>query len=189
MTHSHRIAAAFAVAAFASLIPAVTCPLRAQALATITGTITAAESGSPLAGAQVNVVGTVRRTVSDAQGRYRITIEPGSYSVHATTLGRQGASSDVTMVAGMTVTANFALASSAVVIGGLTTTTPSSSIDGTYGATLTAAHPLLIPLLNQVQQHQLVIQNQQRTIDDLTSRLAALEQKQKTQPSRSRRPR
>jgi len=91
----------------------------AQATGTITGTVTASESGGPLAGAQVNVQGTVRRTVTDAQGRYRISIEPGNYTVQVTTLGRQTDRRQVSVAAGGTATANFSLATSAVAIEGI----------------------------------------------------------------------
>ena len=91
----------------------------AQATGTIAGTVTASESGGPLAGAQVNVEGTVRRTVTDAQGRYRISIEAGTYRVQVTTLGRQTDRRQVTVTAGATATANFSLATSAVAIEGI----------------------------------------------------------------------
>ncbi|MFL5386858.1 MAG: SusC/RagA family TonB-linked outer membrane protein [Longimicrobiaceae bacterium] len=93
---------------------------RAQATGTITGTVTAAESGGPLSGAQVSLQGTVRRTVTDAQGRYRLTAEPGTYTVQVSTLGRQAGSRQVTVTAGGTATANFSLGTSAVALEGIT---------------------------------------------------------------------
>lgn len=91
----------------------------AQAQGTITGTVTASESGGPLAGAQVSVAGTVRRTVTDAQGRYRITIEAGTYTVQVTTLGRQTDRRQTSVTAGGTSTVNFSLGASAVAIEGI----------------------------------------------------------------------
>ena len=91
----------------------------AQATGTITGTVTASESGGPLAGAQVSVGGTVRRTVTDAQGRYRISIEPGTYTVSVTTLGRQTDRRQTSVTAGGTSTVNFSLGTSAVAIEGI----------------------------------------------------------------------
>ena len=93
---------------------------RAQATGTITGTVTAAESGGPLSGAQVSLQGTVRRTVTDAQGRYRLSAEPGTYTVQVSTLGRQAGSRQVTVTAGGTATANFSLGTSAVALEGIT---------------------------------------------------------------------
>lgn len=109
-----------ASAAVLLALAAIPSLARAQgATGTITGTVTASESGGPLAGAQVNVTGTVRRTVTDAQGRYRISIEPGAYTVQVTTLGRQTDRRSVTVTAGSTATANFSLATSAVAIEGI----------------------------------------------------------------------
>jgi len=108
-----------ASAAVLLALAAIPSLVLAQATGTITGTVTASESGGPLAGAQVSVQGTVRRTVTDAQGRYRISIEPGSYTVQVTTLGRQGDRRQVSVSAGGTATANFSLATSAVAIEGI----------------------------------------------------------------------
>jgi TonB-linked SusC/RagA family outer membrane protein len=94
--------------------------LRAQQpMGTITGTVTAAENGGPLAGANVLVTGTVRRTVTDARGQYRISIEPGTYTVTVSTIGRQAGHRQVTVTAGSTSTASFSLATSAVQIEGI----------------------------------------------------------------------
>ena len=91
----------------------------AQQTGTITGTVTASESGGPLAGANVTVQGTTARAATDAQGRYRISIVPGTYTVSVTTLGRQGDRRQTTVSAGGTSTVNFSLAASAVAIEGI----------------------------------------------------------------------
>lgn len=77
---------------------------------TIAGTVTDAESGRPLAGAQVSVEGTARRTVTDAMGSYRINIETGTYTVQVTTLGYQKDQKQTSVPAGGTSTVNFSLA-------------------------------------------------------------------------------
>lgn len=88
-----------------------------SAMGTIEGTVTAAESGGPLPGAQVSVQGTTRRTVTDAQGRYRLSFEPGTCTVEATTLGRQTERRQVTVSPGGTSTVNFSLAHEGIVPG------------------------------------------------------------------------
>lgn len=109
-----------ASAAVLLALSAIPATVLAQAQGTIAGTVTAAENGGPLAGANVLVQGTVRRTVTDGQGRYRITIEPGTYTVTVSTLGRQAGNRSVAVAAGSTVTANFSLGASAVAIEGIT---------------------------------------------------------------------
>jgi TonB-linked SusC/RagA family outer membrane protein len=109
-----------ASAAVLLALAAIPSLARAQATGTITGTVTAAENGGPLSGAQVSLQGTVRRTVTDAQGRYRLTAEPGTYTVQVSTLGRQAGSRQVSVTAGGTATANFSLGTSAVALEGIT---------------------------------------------------------------------
>lgn len=88
-------------------------------IGTIAGTVTAAESGAPLAGAQVNAQGSVRRTVTDAVGVYRLSIEPGTYTVQVTTLGRETERRQVSVTAGGTSTLDFSLSTSAIAIEGI----------------------------------------------------------------------
>jgi TonB-linked SusC/RagA family outer membrane protein len=82
-----RLAAALALAA-AALCAA---PAAAQD-GEVAGTVTAAQSQRPLAGAQVEVQGTARRVVTDAAGRFRIGALTGTdVTLRVTTLGYQSA--------------------------------------------------------------------------------------------------
>jgi TonB-linked SusC/RagA family outer membrane protein len=94
----------------------------AQATGVVTGTVTAAENGAAISAANVTVGGTSIRTVTDAEGRYRVSVPAGQYSVQVSTIGRQGASRVVSVAAGQTATANFSLSSAAVALEGLTVT-------------------------------------------------------------------
>ena len=91
----------------------VAAPLTAQQ-ATVTGTVTAAESGAPIQGASVLVLGTARSVLTDAQGRYRIPLAPGSYTVRARAIGHATQDRQVTVAADETVTADFRLGASAL---------------------------------------------------------------------------
>lgn len=50
----------------------------AMAQMTVTGTVTAAEDGSPLPGVSIVVEGTTQGTISDIDGRYRIEVSPSA---------------------------------------------------------------------------------------------------------------
>lgn len=63
-------------------------PAAAQQSAVITGTVTDAESGRPLQAAQVSIIGSDGRGgLTNAQGVYRIEVEPGTYSVAVVLIG------------------------------------------------------------------------------------------------------
>ncbi|HEX8454541.1 MAG TPA: SusC/RagA family TonB-linked outer membrane protein [Longimicrobium sp.] len=104
------------------LLALVTLPTLAQAQGRgeVTGQVTAAENGAAISGAQVRIGGTARQTVTDAAGRYRITaVEPGSYTLTVSVIGRAAGSRSVTVTAGQTTTQNFSLAASAVALEGV----------------------------------------------------------------------
>ncbi|MFB6249269.1 MAG: TonB-dependent receptor domain-containing protein [Salinibacter sp.] len=85
-------------------------PALAQQTGTLTGTVTSAEDGSPLTGANVVLVDTQKGTATGADGSYRITnIQPGSYTVRVTFVGYQTVERDLSIQAGATSTANFQL--------------------------------------------------------------------------------
>lgn len=89
--------------------------LVAQATAgTITGRITDA-AGQPVAGAQIQVVGTTRGAATSDNGTYRISgLTAGNYTLRVLRLGFQSTTRQVAVAAGGTATADFRLAPSAV---------------------------------------------------------------------------
>jgi len=75
---------------------------------TMTGSVTDAEDGSPIAGATVSA-GT-RTTTTDTTGKYTVAnVPPGTYEVTASKSGYESSTSTVTVVAGGTATVNFSL--------------------------------------------------------------------------------
>ena len=108
-----------AVAVITALLPAV---LRAQATGAIGGRVATAE-GQPIAGAQVSVVGTMRGSVTDQQGRFTINGVPvGGQRVRARMLGYAPNDQPATVTAGSTTTVTFQLTQSALQVSGVVIT-------------------------------------------------------------------
>lgn len=100
-----------------ALVAGLALPLAAAAQATgvVTGTVTDASTGRPIAGAQVFQSGTTRAAVTDQQGRYRLPNVPaGRAELRASYPGYAQGTRAVTVAAGATVTVDFALQPSAV---------------------------------------------------------------------------
>jgi iron complex outermembrane receptor protein len=84
----------------------------------ITGAVTSADGARPIVGAQVVVSGTTTGAVTRDDGRYTITIRPGTYTVRAIRLGFAPDSvAGVTVTANGEATANFSLQVTAAVLG------------------------------------------------------------------------
>src|SRR5439155_24602352 len=84
-------------------------PAAAQS-ATVVGTVTAARTHEPLAGATLQVEGTRLGAVSNASGSYRIPNVPaGSYTLSARLLGYARSMQSVTVRDTATLATNFAL--------------------------------------------------------------------------------
>src|SRR3989449_2882676 len=84
-------------------------PLAAQQTGTVSGTVVAVESGAPLPGASVVIVGTVRSVLTNGKGQYHLSVPPGAHGVRARLIGYDAAEQRVTVAAGQTVTADFKL--------------------------------------------------------------------------------
>ncbi|HET7275893.1 MAG TPA: SusC/RagA family TonB-linked outer membrane protein [Longimicrobiaceae bacterium] len=81
----------------------------------ITGRVVDATTQAPLSDVQVVLEGTGRGTLTDPDGRYRLAdVAAGSYEIRATRIGYNGGTQQVSVGAGATITANFALETSAV---------------------------------------------------------------------------
>jgi len=85
--------------------------LYAQSSGTVRGTVTEASSGEALIGANITVLGTTRGTVSDVDGRYSISLAPGSYTLRASFVSYTSQTLTVTVTAGQTTDLNFQLES------------------------------------------------------------------------------
>jgi hypothetical protein len=81
----------------------------------IVGQVIDKESGRPLDAVNVVLLGSMLRTQTDLDGRYRMPAPAGAYNVRAFRLGSAPMQMDsVRVTAGSTVTANFALSNAAV---------------------------------------------------------------------------
>lgn len=97
--------------------------LIAQGRGAIAGQVVDAQNGAPLSGAQISVLGTQLRTVSNAQGRFQIGGVPtGRQTVTVTQIGRQSGSQTVSVAAGQTADLTFRLGVAAVAVQGLVVT-------------------------------------------------------------------
>ncbi|HEX5438381.1 MAG TPA: SusC/RagA family TonB-linked outer membrane protein [Gemmatimonadaceae bacterium] len=103
------------LAAVVLLLPAA---VAAQQTGTVSGRITDASTGRPVADAQLRVAGTLLGTTSGDDGAYEITAVPaGAQSITVRRLGYEGTSRTVTVTAAQTTTADFQLRAAAVTLG------------------------------------------------------------------------
>ncbi|AHG93133.1 TonB-dependent outer membrane protein, SusC/RagA (plasmid) [Gemmatirosa kalamazoonensis] len=93
-----------------------TSSLRAQGTTgRVTGVVTSKESGQPIQGASVAIVGTRFGALTNDQGRYTVSLVPGLYKVRVTLIGYGPVLMDsVPVTAGQTTTANFELTKQAL---------------------------------------------------------------------------
>src|SRR5205809_6604604 len=93
----------------AFLLVARVVPSFAQQTGTVSGTVVATESGAPLVGASVVVVGTARSVLTNEKGQYRLSVPAGAHRVRARLIGHEAAQERVVAPAGQTVTVDFKL--------------------------------------------------------------------------------
>ncbi len=98
-------------------------PALAQTGGTIQGTVTDAQSGRALVGAQISIPGTNRGTVAGAQGRYTLENVPaGEVTVRLLMIGYDQVEQTVTVQAGQTATLDFAVRTRALAMDELVVT-------------------------------------------------------------------
>jgi TonB-dependent starch-binding outer membrane protein SusC len=116
----------------------LTLPLSAQQLATISGKVTDAQTGAPLAVANVVVQGTQLGAVTADDGTYRIARVPlGAHTISARRIGYSPASKAVNLSDGSAVTVDFALTPSATELEAIVVT-------GTAGNLSRGAQPAVV---------------------------------------------
>ncbi len=93
--------------AFLLAVPFV--PLVAQQTGTVSGTVVTTESGAPLVGVSVVVVGTARSVLTNEKGLYHLSVPAGAHSVRARLIGYEAAEERVVVPAGQTITVDFKL--------------------------------------------------------------------------------
>jgi TonB-linked SusC/RagA family outer membrane protein len=120
-------------------------PLAAQGTGTLRGRVVEAGSQRPLNGAQVTVVGSGQRAVTNEAGEYSIANLPtGPARVRAELIGHTASEQSVTLAAGQTARADFTLAAAALQLDALVVT-------GTAGATRTRAIGNAVSTVNAAQ--------------------------------------
>lgn len=97
----------------------VTDPALAQA-GRISGTVTSTDGARPIAGAQVRVVGTRFGALTRDDGRYTITVQPGTYTLRVTRIGfTPDSMTGVVVTVDAPATADFRLQPAAVRLAGV----------------------------------------------------------------------
>lgn len=92
-------------------------PALGQQTGTITGRVTDKVTNTPLVNVQVTLGGTTRGALTDREGKYEIRGAPaGAIDVHARLIGYAVATQSVTVSAGASATADFALSTAAVTL-------------------------------------------------------------------------
>ena len=76
---------------------------------TVEGRVLDAETGDPLVGANVRVLGTQRGTTTDAEGRFTLGVRAGTVPIRASFVGYAAAREDVAVEAGETAQVRFRL--------------------------------------------------------------------------------
>jgi len=106
--------------------------LQAQQQGTLTGTVVDANSGEPMSGAEVTVVGTQSRALTNEAGRFTIeNVGTGTYQVRVTFLGRAEANrTGVVIRPGETTTVDFQLREEALRLEGVVVTGVVDPIEG-----------------------------------------------------------
>src|SRR5688572_24445502 len=97
-----------ALTSLASLL-ALATPATAQIMGTVTGRVTDASSGTPVADAQVRVIGSTTGVMTRTDGTFRLALAPGRYELRVSRIGYAAARDSVRLDAAVSVTKDFRL--------------------------------------------------------------------------------
>ncbi|MGH9423750.1 MAG: carboxypeptidase-like regulatory domain-containing protein, partial [Thermoanaerobaculia bacterium] len=137
----------------------------AQSGAQITGTVTDATNGSPLAGARISVTGSVRGAVTGDDGQYRIDVPGGvDYTLTASLLGREPVSEVVHLTRAARITANFSLKPGSILLS-----------DVVVSASRSPQSPREVAATVNVMSREQIRTNPARTTDDLLREMPGVE--------------
>jgi iron complex outermembrane receptor protein len=93
--------------------------VKAQSAGAVRGTVRATGSAAPLSGATVSIAAPARAVLTGENGQFTLRNLPaGRYDVVATAVGRTPQHQTVTVTAGGTATADFALAPGSILLPG-----------------------------------------------------------------------
>src|SRR5688500_18087118 len=84
--HLRGIAGALALSALTALVPPLSVGAQTQT-GTVSGRVTAAEGGQPLAGVTIFVTGTQLGALTRSDGTYRVALRPGRYELRVRLIG------------------------------------------------------------------------------------------------------
>ncbi|MBA4158581.1 MAG: TonB-dependent receptor [Gemmatimonadetes bacterium] len=94
----------------------IAVPAVAQSTGSVSGTVTHAQTGAPVPGANVQIVGTRTGTLTRSDGTYRLTLSAGSHNIRVNLIGFGAATEAVSLTAGQSAVRNFQLSPSAVAL-------------------------------------------------------------------------
>ncbi len=111
-----KLARALWTSAFAgALLLLMVAPAWGQTTGRIQGRVVEEATGRPLEGARISIEGSVRRAVTDADGRYTLpNLRVGPVTIRVRMIGYAGRGQTLTVPVGQPATANFTLARSAI---------------------------------------------------------------------------
>jgi outer membrane receptor protein involved in Fe transport len=102
----------------------------AQRSGVIRGTVTSAETHSPIAGAHVAITSPARVAITDARGSYALRDVPaGGYVVRATAIGQKPDSTTTAVTLGGTSTADFAMKEGSLLLSGMVVSATRTSVE------------------------------------------------------------
>lgn len=109
MSTRHRVLARLVRACAMIGVVLSTAPALAQNPGTVTGRVTDASSGSPVADVAVRVLGTTTGVMTRSDGVYRLVLAPGRYELRVSRIGYAATRDSVDVTAGGTTTKDFTI--------------------------------------------------------------------------------